>query len=144
MLIEIEPFISFGIPSRSLLNEVVVKKGMIGVSERGRPRRLTSNDLVERALGKYGVICLNDMVEVLASSLRANEEWKEAEDQYVVMPNGERLDRWDQFEAVVDALNPIQLNWSKMAMKGMTTPFGKCGYWGHRGSFISNLVEKLI
>merc|ERR1712055_788288 len=55
-----EPFITWGYPNLKTIKGLLYKRGYGKVEGRRVP--LTSNAIVERQLGKYGIICIEDMV----------------------------------------------------------------------------------
>lgn len=61
-----EPYITWGYPNLKSVRELVYKRGY-GKME-GRRVALTSNDIIERKLGKYGIICMEDIVHELITA----------------------------------------------------------------------------
>merc|ERR1711915_361561 len=55
-----EPFIAWGYPNLRSIKNLLYKRGYGKVEGRRVP--LTSNGIIERQLGKYGIICMEDMV----------------------------------------------------------------------------------
>uniref|UniRef100_A0A0E0ENJ1 Uncharacterized protein n=1 Tax=Oryza meridionalis TaxID=40149 RepID=A0A0E0ENJ1_9ORYZ len=64
-LLVVEPFITYGFPNLKNVKDLIYKKGR-GFLDK-EPFPLTSNDLIEKALGEYGIICLEDLVHEIAS-----------------------------------------------------------------------------
>lgn len=60
MLQLIEPYITYGEPNLKTVKELIYKRGH-GKIDRQRIR-LLNNDLVEKSLGKYGIVCIEDLV----------------------------------------------------------------------------------
>jgi large subunit ribosomal protein L7e len=67
MLQLIEPYIAYGYPNLKSVRELVYKRGFLKVGKPGGWSRIgiTSNDLVERVLGKHGIICVEDIIHEL-------------------------------------------------------------------------------
>ena len=65
MLRVVEPYITYGYPNLKSIRELVYKRGYGKVG--GRRTALTDNSIVEEALGKFGIICLEDIVHELAT-----------------------------------------------------------------------------
>ncbi|MCJ1232459.1 60S ribosomal protein L7 [Varicellaria rhodocarpa] len=63
MLKVVEPYIAYGYPSLKTVRELVYKRGY-GKIEKQRIA-LTDNQLIEDNLGKYGIICMEDLIHEL-------------------------------------------------------------------------------
>ena len=137
ILVEILPFITFGIPSKEAIRDLVLKRGRLRNSELGNKTGdqartvIKSNVIVEKILGKYGIICIEDLIHVLSSDPKDIDEY-------------EGLSGIDIFDGVANAINPFPLNTITIPIKGLRGPFNKYGYWGFRGTFINTFVEKII
>lgn len=59
----VEPYVAFGYPSLASVRKLVYKRGY-GKVDRQRVA-LTDNAIIETALGKYGIICLEDLIHEL-------------------------------------------------------------------------------
>ncbi|KAF0901104.1 hypothetical protein E2562_037962 [Oryza meyeriana var. granulata] len=64
-LLVVEPFVTYGFPNLKNVKELIYKKGR-GFLDK-EPFPLTSNDLIEKALGEHGIICLEDVVHEIAT-----------------------------------------------------------------------------
>ena len=60
MLKRVEPYIAWGYPNQKSVRELVYKRGHAKV--KGGRIPLTDNKIVEAALGKHGLICVEDVV----------------------------------------------------------------------------------
>jgi len=60
MLRLVEPYITYGPPNLKTVTELVYKRGFGKVNKQRIP--LTDNSIVEKALGKYGLICVEDII----------------------------------------------------------------------------------
>ncbi|KAI0500948.1 hypothetical protein KFK09_019166 [Dendrobium nobile] len=65
MLTSVEPYITYGYPNLKNVRELVYKKGC-GMIDK-QPVPLTDNNVIEQALGKYGIICIEDIVHQIAT-----------------------------------------------------------------------------
>merc|ERR1712059_77947 len=67
-----EPYITWGAPNLKSVRELVYKRGFVKVEGNRTP--ITSNDIIERSLGKFGIICVEDLIhEVL--TVGPNFKW---------------------------------------------------------------------
>ncbi|XP_033640297.1 60S ribosomal protein L7-like [Asterias rubens] len=60
MLRLVEPYIAWGYPNLKSVRELIYKRGFGKVQMRRVP--ITSNDVVEGTLGKWGIICVEDLI----------------------------------------------------------------------------------
>lgn len=60
MLKVVEPYIAFGYPNLKSVRELIYKRGHGKVDKRRVP--ITDNDIIEKALGKYGIQCVEDLI----------------------------------------------------------------------------------
>ena len=60
MLKIVEPYIAYGYPNLKTIRELVYKRGYGKVNKQRMP--LTDNQIVEENLGKYGVVCMEDII----------------------------------------------------------------------------------
>jgi len=60
MLKLVEPYIAYGYPNLKTVRDLVYKRGFGRVNKQRVP--LTHNDVIEKALGKYGIICAEDLI----------------------------------------------------------------------------------
>jgi large subunit ribosomal protein L7e len=63
MLKLVEPYLAFGAPNLKTVRELVLKRGFGKVNGSRIP--LTDNAIVEAALGKHGLVCVEDLVHEL-------------------------------------------------------------------------------
>ena len=63
MLKIVEPYITYGYPSLKTVRELVYKRGY-GKIDKQRIA-LTDNQLIEDNLGKYGIVCMEDLIHEL-------------------------------------------------------------------------------
>jgi len=60
MLRLVEPYITYGTPNLKSVRELIYKRGYLKIH--GQRIAITDNRLVERRLGKHGVICVEDII----------------------------------------------------------------------------------
>jgi large subunit ribosomal protein L7e len=60
LLRRVEPFITFGYPSRETIRQLVYKRGYGKVNKQRIP--LTNNAIIEQALSKQGIVCIEDLI----------------------------------------------------------------------------------
>ena len=60
MLHRVEPYVTFGYPNLKSVKELIYKRGY-GKLNKQRVA-LTDNSIVEQGLGKYGIICIEDLI----------------------------------------------------------------------------------
>jgi large subunit ribosomal protein L7e len=60
MIKMVEPFITYGYPSRQTISKLVYKRGCGKVQRRRLP--LTDNSIIEGELGKHGIACIEDLI----------------------------------------------------------------------------------
>jgi large subunit ribosomal protein L7e len=65
MLRRVEPYIAWGYPNLKTVKELIYKRGFGKVSVAGGAGQriaLTDNAIIEKALGKKGIICMEDLI----------------------------------------------------------------------------------
>merc|ERR1712088_51841 len=60
-----EPYITWGMPNLKSVRELVYKRGFVKINGNRTP--ITSNDLIEGSLGKFGIICVEDLIHEILS-----------------------------------------------------------------------------
>jgi len=60
MLRLVEPYITYGPPNLKTITELIYKRGFGKVDKQRIP--LTDNSIIEKALGKYGLLCVEDLI----------------------------------------------------------------------------------
>ncbi|KAF2795255.1 60S ribosomal protein L7 [Melanomma pulvis-pyrius CBS 109.77] len=60
MLKIVEPFVAYGYPNQKSVRELIYKRGYGKVDKQRIP--LTDNEIIEQNLGKYGIICMEDLI----------------------------------------------------------------------------------
>lgn len=64
MLQRVEPYITYGYPNLKSVKELIYKRGFAKIGKRGAWTRtpLSDNRVIEEALGKYNIICMEDLI----------------------------------------------------------------------------------
>lgn len=73
MLQRIHPYVAYGYPTRKTVADLIYKRGSGRVGRSRIP--LTNNLIIEQNLGKYGITCVEDLIEEVFS---CGEHFKEA------------------------------------------------------------------
>jgi large subunit ribosomal protein L7e len=60
MLTIINPYIAYGYPNLKSVRELIYKRGYGKVNKQRVP--LTDNQVIEESLGKYGIVCMEDLI----------------------------------------------------------------------------------
>ncbi|KAK3427878.1 hypothetical protein EUGRSUZ_F04018 [Eucalyptus grandis] len=60
MLHRVEPYVTFGYPNLKSVRELIYKRGFGKLNK--QRIALTENSIIEQALGKYGIICMEDLI----------------------------------------------------------------------------------
>jgi len=60
MLTLIEPYITYGYPNLKTVKELIYKRGFAKIDKQRIP--ITNNLIIEKALGKYNIICVEDLI----------------------------------------------------------------------------------
>jgi len=99
------------------VRELVYKRGFGKVEGKRTP--LTSNDVVEANLGKYGIICVEDLIHEI----------------FTVGPN---------FKYASNFLWPFKLNTPTGGWRKKTNHFVEGGDFGNREDKINELLRKMV
>lgn len=72
MLRIVEPYVAWGYPNLKSVRELILKRGHANIKK--KKLALTDNILIEEHLGKYGIICLEDLIhEIYSTGKHFNE-----------------------------------------------------------------------
>merc|ERR1712193_604354 len=112
-----EPYITWGVPNLKSVRELIYKRGFLKVD--GNRTAITSNDLVEGTLGKFGIICVEDLIHEILS----------------VGPN---------FKYASNFLWPFKLNTPAGGWRKKVNHFVEGGDFGCREDKINELLKKMI
>merc|ERR1712141_117380 len=112
-----EPYITWGTPNLKSVRELIYKRGFIKVDGNRTP--ITSNDIIEAKLGKFGIICVEDLIHEI----------------FTVGPN---------FKYASNFLWPFKLNNPTGGWRKKTNHFVEGGDFGCREIKINDLLKKMI
>ncbi|XP_044486456.1 60S ribosomal protein L7-2-like isoform X1 [Mangifera indica] len=73
MLHRVEPYVTYGYPNLKSVRELIYKRGYGKLNK--QRIALTDNSIVEQALGKYGIICMEDLIHEI---MTVGSHFKEA------------------------------------------------------------------
>jgi large subunit ribosomal protein L7e len=75
-LLLIQNYITFGYPSRQLVNDLIRRRGHI--KKDGKRMPLTDNNLIEEILGAIaGVICVEDIIDAVVNCAKPDSHFEE-------------------------------------------------------------------
>jgi len=66
MLLRVEPYITYGEPNLKTIRELIYKRGYGKVNK--QRIALSSNQIIEENLGKYGILCMEDIVQEIRTA----------------------------------------------------------------------------
>ncbi|XP_046581532.1 60S ribosomal protein L7-like [Haliotis rubra] len=117
MLKVIEPYITWGPTNLKSVRELIYKRGYGKVN--GRKIPLTDNAVIEKALGKYNIICMEDLIHEILT----------------VGPN---------FKMAANFLWPFKLNTPNGGWRRKYNHFNDGGDCGYRDDKINALLRRMI
>ncbi|KAH9621001.1 hypothetical protein KSS87_021904 [Heliosperma pusillum] len=116
MLHRVEPYVTYGYPNLKSVKELIYKRGFGKVDKQRIP--LTDNSIVEKVLGKYGIICMEDLIHEI---ITVGPHFKEAN----------------------NFLWPFQLKAPLGGLKKKRNHFVEGGDAGNRENFINELIRRM-
>jgi len=117
MIRMVEPFVTYGYPSRSTVQRLVYKRGCGKINRSRIP--LTDNSIVETGLGKFGISCMEDLI---------HEIW-------TVGPH---------FKEANNFLWPFKLSSPHKGFEKKRHPFANGGVFGNRENLINELINRML
>ncbi|KAL6956662.1 hypothetical protein U1Q18_006835 [Sarracenia purpurea var. burkii] len=112
----VEPYITYGYPNLKSVKDLIYKKGVAKIGKQSAP--LTDNNIIEQELGKYGIVCIEDIVNEVAT----------------VGPH---------FKEVSHFLCPLTLNGPEKELRGRKKLFEHGGDARNRKEHINELISKM-
>jgi len=112
-----EPYITWGYPNLKSVRELIYKRGF-GKINKAR-KALTDNAIIEKSLGKFGVICIEDVIHEI----------------FTVGPH---------FKQVSNFLWPFKLNNPNGGWKKKANHFTEGGDFGNREEYINKLLRRMV
>lgn len=116
LLHKLEPYITYGYPNFKSVSELIYKKGLAKIKKERVP--LTDNNAIEQAMGQYGIICIEDIVNEVANVGK-------------------------HFMEVTRFMYPFKLNKPEKALQGKKKRYSDGGDTGNRGAEINELISKM-
>ena len=117
MIRMVEPFVTYGYPSRATVQKLIYKRGHGKVNRSRIP--LTDNAIIEKALGAHGIHCMEDLV---------HEIW-------TVGPH---------FKEANNFLWPFKLTSPKKGFEKKRHPFANGGVFGNRENLVNELINRML
>ncbi|VVC41204.1 Ribosomal protein L30, N-terminal,Ribosomal protein L7, eukaryotic,Exonuclease, phage-type/RecB, C- [Cinara cedri] len=112
-----EPYVTWGYPNLKSVRELVYKRGFAKINGQRIP--ITNNEMIEKKLGKYGIICTEDLVHCIY-----------------------RADR--RFKYAMNFLWPFKLNTPTGGWRKKTNHYVEGGDFGNREDTINKLLRKMV
>ena len=116
MLRLVEPYIAYGYPNLKSVRELVYKRGYAKVNRQRIP--ITDNSIIEKALGKCGIICMEDLIHEI----------------FTVGPN---------FKKATNFLWPLKLSSPNGGFRKKAIHFIEGGDYGNREEKINELIRSM-
>uniref|UniRef100_A0A8D2G2C0 60S ribosomal protein L7-like 1 n=1 Tax=Theropithecus gelada TaxID=9565 RepID=A0A8D2G2C0_THEGE len=116
MLRILEPYVTWGFPNLKSVQELILKRGQAKVKNKTIP--LSDNTAIEEHLGKFGVICLEDLIHDIAFPGK-------------------------HFQEISWFLHPFHLSVTHHATKNRVGFLKEIGTPGYRGEGINQLIRQL-
>merc|ERR1711939_253985 len=117
MLKRVEPYLSYGYPNLKSVRELIYKRGFGKINKQRLP--LNDNSVVERGLGKYGIVCMEDLIH----------------DIYTVGPH---------FREANNFLWPFKLRAAKGGQPKKRKGFCEGGQAGNREDLMNGLIRRML
>jgi large subunit ribosomal protein L7e len=117
MLKKIEPYVTFGYPTRKTISDLVYKRGFGKVNKQRIP--LSTNEIIQKALGQFNIISIEDLIHEIET---CGPHFKEAN----------------------NFLWTFKLNSPKGGFNNKRHPFQAGGDWGNREEEINALVRRML
>eukprot|EP00884_Botryococcus_braunii_P021925 jgi/Botrbrau1/8416/Bobra.0237s0036.1 len=117
MLRRVEPYITWGYPNLKSVKELIYKRGYGKVEKKRVP--LTDNAIIEEVLGKYNIICIEDLIHEI----------------FTVGP---------AFKQASNFLWPFKLSSAKGGMPKKRLHYIEGGQHGNREQYINNLLRNMV
>uniref|UniRef100_A0A6M2EHR2 Ribosomal protein L30 ferredoxin-like fold domain-containing protein n=1 Tax=Populus davidiana TaxID=266767 RepID=A0A6M2EHR2_9ROSI len=116
LLQKVEPYVTYGYPNVKNVSDLIYKKGYGKIDNKRVP--LIDNNIIEQALGKYGILCLEDIVHEVANA-------------------------GPHFREILNFLGSFSLNKPKEGLQGKRALFKDGGDTGNRENQINDLIDKM-
>jgi large subunit ribosomal protein L7e len=117
MLRLVEPYVAYGDPNLKTIKQLIYKRGYGKVNRQRIP--LADNSVIEAQLGKYDIICMEDLVHEI----------------HTVGPH---------FKEAANFLHPFKLTNPTHGLKKKLYHFVDSGSCGNRGAQVSKLIQTMV
>lgn len=117
MLKRIEPYVVYGYPNRTTISNLIYKRGFAKINHARIP--LSDNTIIEQSLGKFGITCIEDLIEEI----------------YQVGPH---------FKEANQFLWTFKMNNPRGGWRNKNHSFQNDGDWGNREEEINALIRKML
>ena len=116
MLKRIEPYVVYGYPNRKTISDLIYKRGYAKINHARIP--LSDNTIIEQSLGKFGITCIEDLIEEI----------------YQVGPH---------FKEANSFLWTFKMNNPRGGWRNKNHSFQNDGDWGNREEEINGLIRRM-
>ena len=116
MFKRIEPYVVYGYPNRKTISDLIYKRGFAKINHARIP--LSDNTIIEQSLGKFGITCIEDLIEEI----------------YQVGPH---------FKEANSFLWTFNLNNPRGGWRNKNHSFQNDGDWGNREEEINGLLRRM-
>jgi large subunit ribosomal protein L7e len=116
MLQRVEPYVTYGYPNLKSIRELIYKRGYGKVNK--QRIALTDNSIIEQVLGKYGIICMEDLIHEI---MTVGPHFKEAN----------------------NFLWPFQLKAPLGGLKKKRNHYVEGGDAGNREDYVNELIRRM-
>lgn len=130
MLHLVEPYVLYGAPSTETISDLVRRRGFCRVDGQRVP--LADNNVIERELGELGLICVEDLVQVLSSA------------SLDVIEGGGEAGEAATFGKVTKFLWPFRLTARKSKFQRKTLDFKDGKLYGDQGEAINGYIREML
>jgi len=117
MLRIVAPYVTYGEPNLKSVKELIYKRGFGKVDGQRIP--ISENSVIEKALGKYGIICIEDLVHEI---ITVGKNFREAN----------------------NFLWPFKLNSANGGLSKKRISFVEGGQFGDREEYINRLIRRML
>jgi large subunit ribosomal protein L7e len=122
MLHLVEPYVLYGIPSVETISDLVHRRGYCRVE--GKRVQISDNNVIEEQLGNVGLICVEDLIQVLSS-------YEEADDKKM-------------FQAVSKFLWPFRLSSRKSKFQKRMLDLKDGKLYGDQGEAMNGYIREML
>jgi large subunit ribosomal protein L7e len=117
LLRRVEPYITFGYPSREVIRKLILKRGYGKVNKQRIP--LSDNQIVSESLGQHKIDSVEDLIHEI----------------HTVGPH---------FKEANNFIWPFKLRAPRGGYAAKRHPFQRQGDWGNREEYINQLVNRML